>query len=118
VVGNGHACALKLSQLALAPADHNLIFVGIESGAIPDASLSFSWSSGKLNVGGTQHADAALYLVFPQEGRIAGAIYATAGSEHLLFRVQPFTSRLVIPDYMVLSSGGVADAGLFDASWR
>ncbi len=120
VIGNGHACALPLAKLdEKALGDRNLIFVGLPSSAIPGGvAVSASFDASGISVGSAQKASGALFLVFPRGARIAGAIFATTGAEPLLTRIQPFTSRLVLPDYLVLGSSGVVASGLFDAEWK
>ena len=119
VIGNGSACAMPLSRLkAGAPAGYNLIFLGVDPKQIPGATLPFSWDSATLKVGGSSYSSAALTFVFPLDKRLAGVMTATKGSEYLLYRIQPFTSRLVLPDYLVLAKTGARAAGFFDADWK
>lgn len=120
VIGNGHACALPLSRVQSGPPmDRNLIFVGVAPDKIQGTLPSgFSWSTTQIDAPGGAYQDAALFLVFPHAGRLGGAIAVTEGAGHLLFRIQPFTSRLVLPDFMVYGASGVLEADFFDADWK
>jgi hypothetical protein len=43
---------------------------------------------------------------------------ATAGAEHLLYRVVPFSSGAGLPDYLLWAEEGGRAAGFLDAEWR
>jgi hypothetical protein len=55
--------------------------------------------------------------VYPDQDRPGGAFVATAGSEHLLFRMQPFSSRAGQPDHAVWTRSGFLASGSFDGDW-
>ena len=59
----------------------------------------------------------AAAVVFPDGDRLGAIITATEGSEYLLFRLQPFISQFMTPDYMVWSREGVVAAGFFSPDW-
>ncbi len=42
----------------------------------------------------------------------------TAGSEQLLFRYVPFSSRAGMPDFVAFGQTGVIGSGFFDAEWK
>ena len=119
VIGNGQACAMTLTQFKKSPPkDRNIIFLGVASKDIDKATLSFSWDSSALKVGSSSYASGMLYTVFPRGDRLAAAVMAAKGDEYLMFRIMPFTSRLVLPDYWVYSSKGTLTSGFYDASWK
>jgi len=114
-LGNGHACGLPLSKLTPAlEAERNLIFVGV-----PDpGGLPLTWSSSEIVIGTKKLTDSALAFVYPKGERLRGYLVTTTGSEMLLFRYVPFSSRAGMPDYVVFGSGGATVAGFFDADWK
>lgn len=119
VIGNGQACAMSLSRLKQSPpADRNLIYLGVAPADIDQATLPFSWDDSAIKVGSKSYQNAALALTFVRQGRLAAAVVATKGAEQLLLRIQLFTSRLVLPDYMVWDGSGVRTGGFFDAQWK
>lgn len=118
VIGNGHACSMPLSRFKAAPPkERNIIFLGVPSADVDKTTLPFSWSASSIQLGQDSYSAGALVFVVPRDGRPAGVMYATPGSEHLLLRVTPFSSRFVFPDYMLWSSKGLHAAGFFDATW-
>lgn len=114
-VGNGHACALSLSELTPAlEAEKNLIFVGVP----PPSGVPIAVSASEITIGTKKLADAALAFVYPKGERLRAWLVATTGSELLLFRYVPFSSRSGMPDYVVFGSAGVVASGFFDAEWK
>ncbi len=114
-IGNGHACGLPLSKLTPAlEAERNLVFVGV---AAP-AGLPISWTANEISVGQKKLGDSALAFVYPKGERLRAYLFATAGSELLLHRYVPFSSRAGMPDYLVFDAGGATVAGFFDAEWK
>ena len=119
VIGNGQACAMTLSRFKKAPPkERNIIFLGVPSKEIDKATLAFSWDAAALKVGSNSHASGVLFTVFPRADRLAASVMAAKGDEYLMFRIMPFNSRQVLPDYMVLTSKGAVTTGFFDASWK
>ena len=119
VIGNGLACAMSLSHFKKSPPkDRNIIFLGVPSKDIDKATLAFSWDASALKVGSSSYASGMLYTVFPRSDRLAAAVMAAKGDEYLMFRIMPFTSRLVLPDYWVYSSKGTLTSGFYDANWK
>ena len=118
-IGNGQACVMPLSKLT---ADHkknfNIVYIGIPSDQLKGVPTGFKWNDTAIQMDKSEYKDASIYIAFPENGKLSGAIYATKGQEHLLFGIQPFTSSLVLPDYMILSPRGVAAGGFFDANWK
>ncbi len=119
IIGGGHGCGLPASEVDDAlMAERNIIWLGVPSADIPAAAaIDASWGDGTIEVDGTPYANASLAVVFPAGDRLQAAFYATPGSEHLLFRLQPYTSRFVVPDFLVWAEGGALAGGLFDAAW-
>ncbi len=116
VIGNGHACSMPLSRLKTAePADRNLIFIGVGSADV-DATPPLSWNATALKVGSKSHTG-ALAATFVRKGRLAAVMTTTKGAEVALQMIQPFTSRMVLPDYMVWTEAGVQAGGFFDPLW-
>lgn len=118
-IGNGQACAMPLSRLKAAePKDHNLIFLGVAPKDIDQATLPLTWDDNSVKVGTASHASSLLLFAFPRKGRLAAVMVTTKGDENLLYSIQPFTSRLVLPDYLVYSASGTKAAGFFNATWQ
>jgi hypothetical protein len=64
------------------------------------------------------HPSAAVAFVYPAGERLHAYLTATAGSEYLLFRYVPFSSRSGMPDLFVWAEDGLVGAGFFDAEWQ
>jgi hypothetical protein len=96
--------------------DLNRVYLGIESAALPGA-LPMSWDAAGVHIDGQTFSDVAFGLLFPDGERLAGYFFATAGSEYLLFRYVPFSSRAGMPDWLVWNSAGSVASGFFDADW-
>ncbi len=119
VIGNGQACAMPLSRFKKSPpAGRNIIFLGVPSKDIDKATPALSWDASAFKVGSNSYSSGLLYTAFPRDKRLAAAVMAAKGDEYLMFRIMPFTSRLVLPDYFVYSSKGTLASGFFDASWK
>ena len=119
VIGNGAACAMGLSRFKKSPPkDRNIIFLGVASRDIDKATPALSWDASALKVGSSSHSSGMLYTVFPRDNRLAGAVMAAKGDEQLMFRIMPFSSRTVLPDYWVYGSKGTLASGFYDATWK
>jgi len=118
VIGNGHGCALPRSQLTAAVrAERSIVYLGMARAEVPiPAGLAITWDAQGVSYGGTRVAG-AMAVVFPEGDGVSAAIVATPGSEWLLARVHPFTSGLVIPDWMVWTPEGLRAAGFFSPTW-
>jgi len=119
VIGNGQGCGLPLSQLDQAIAsDHNLVFVGVPVGEVPGGgALPISWDADGVSLGGQSFPGAALAFVYPAGEQLRGYFSAPAGSEQLLFRYVPFSSRAGYADDLLWSADGLLATGFFDADW-
>lgn len=114
-IGNGHACGLPLSKLTPAlEAEKNLIFVGVAS----PGGLPIDWSASEISVGSKKFSDSALAFVYPKGERLRAYLVATAGSELLLYRYVPFSSRSGMPDFVVFGASSTSASGFFDAEWK
>ncbi|MBI3205146.1 MAG: prolyl oligopeptidase family serine peptidase [Myxococcales bacterium] len=114
-IGNGHACGLPLSKLtAKLEAERNLVFVGTKS----PGGLPIDWSASQISIGSKKLTDAALAFVYPKGERLRAYLVTTAGSELLLYRYVPFSSRAGMPDYVAFGQSGVIGSGFFDAEWK
>jgi hypothetical protein len=116
IIGNGTSCILPYAQRERAvQAGRALIFVGLPSADLPiPASLGLAFDQDAISIGGT-YPNAAIFAAFPgPNGALYGAIAATASATEQWFRLQPYTSRLILPDYLVLTAAGVVRAGHFD----
>ena len=118
VIGNGHGCALPRSRLTAAVrAERSIVYLGMPRAEVPvPEGLAITWDAQGVSYGGTRVAG-AMAVVFPEGDGVSAAIVATPGSEWLLARVHPFTSGLVIPDWMVWSADGLRAAGFFSPTW-
>jgi hypothetical protein len=120
IIGNGHACTLPFDQLtAEIRADRNLIYLGLSPEEIGfPASLATAWRSDAVEVGGnTYSGPTAMIASFPDGDRLGVAVWATAGHERLLFGILPWTSRFVIPDYLVWGDNGLRAGGFYTSDW-
>lgn len=119
LIGNGAGCAVPRARVdAALRRERNLIWVGVDraSAAVP-ASVPFAQSETAVTAGDAQWEGAAALTVFPAGDHLDAWITATPGSEFLLFRVQPFTSGFVLPDYFVWDEGGGRAAGFYAPDW-
>jgi poly(3-hydroxybutyrate) depolymerase len=117
VLGNGHGCGVPLSRKGEIASTHNLIYLGIPSADL-DASLPIQWDSNGVTVDGTRFDGAAVFFVYPDGEKLAAYVSAPAGSEQIVYRWLPFTSRTGMPDFFVRDSEGTLASGFFDATWQ
>jgi pimeloyl-ACP methyl ester carboxylesterase len=120
LIGNGQACALPISQVTEELlAAKNIIYVGVMPDQVPFPSdMPVDWNADMVSMANVTEADSMLAFVFPHEDRLGAVLTTTQGSEHLLFRIQPFNSRFWVPDYLILGDGGAATAGFFNSNWQ
>lgn len=118
IIGNGHACMLPLSELDEdLLARRNIVYVGVPASEVPfPAKMPVDWSSESVSVGDAS-ASGLLAFVFPTQGRLGAVLTTTEGAEQLLFRIQPFSSRFWLPDYLILGQEGLVTTGFFDKDW-
>ena len=120
IIGNGSACVVTSEDITDALREsRNLIHVGIPSDEldIPD-SIPVQFGPTGISLNGEGHVDAAIAFVFPAGERLGAVMYATPGSEELLHGVMPFSSRFVVPDFLIWKDGGAVTSGFFDAEWN
>jgi len=120
VIGNGQGCSLPRSAMPAGLASsHNLVHIGWPKADLPFAAdLPIDWTADSIALGDATFNDVAAGFVYPAGDRLAAVIIVTSGSERLIFRYMPFTSRGGMPDYFVFGAqGGVAN-GFFDADWQ
>lgn len=119
VIGNGHGCALPRSRLTPAlRAERSIVYLGLPRAEVPaPAALQLDWNDQGVALGNGPRAPGALAFVFPEGEGVSAALVATPGSEWLLARVHPFTSGLVIPDWMAWGADGLRGAGFFSPTW-
>ena len=118
VIGNGAGCGVPLSHAMAARADHNLIYLGVAPGDLPDApTLPIAWDGDTITVGATSY-EGAVAFVYPDGDHLAGYFAATAGREYLLYRYQMFSSRSGMPDWLAWEDDGLVGTGFFDAEWQ
>jgi hypothetical protein len=117
VLGNGLACALPLSRVTPElRTGYNLVYIGVPSAQLaPPAGVA--WDASSITVGTKSYQSSALAVVFPEGERLSAALTATTGSEYLLFRYTPFSSRSGRPDYWVWSTTGSVASGFFTPDW-
>jgi fermentation-respiration switch protein FrsA (DUF1100 family) len=125
--GNGHGCALPLTELtADIRENYNLVYLGVTSVQMAERDfLSAEISAETITLGDSSYSDAATAMVFSDGDQLNAVISATVGSEWLLYRLpsnigftwQPFTSGYALPDYIVWSVTGQETAGFFDGNW-
>lgn len=121
IIGNGAACAVPFSQRD-ALGDANRIYIGVPSDQldVPQA-IPFTWSADRIQLDSLEIEDASIRIVFPEEDRLAVALFATAGSEWLLRRFAPFNSRAAFPDFSIevvrSDEPFLGPSGFFDQNW-
>jgi pimeloyl-ACP methyl ester carboxylesterase len=119
IIGNGTGCSLPKDRLTDQVKDeYQILYLGATRGAlnIPE-SLPVTWGYNGVGVGNDSFPDAAMAFIFPDEDQLAGAMVTTPGDEILLYRLMPFTSRFVIPDYYLWTYGGGLSTGFFTPDW-
>ena len=118
VIGNGHACALPTSRLTDAlRTEYNLIHLGGAPDLVADLGWPLAWDDLEIRLGTTRFPQSALLFVFPEAGHLSAVLSSTLGEESLLYRVAPFSSRGLLPDFLIWSPEGGRAAGFFDAAW-
>ena len=118
-MGNGAGCALPRSAVTPAlRAARNLVWIGGDraSANVPD-SVPFAQTPDAVTAGDQRWDAAAALTIFPAGEHLDAWVTVTPGSEYLLFRVQPFTSGFVLPDYFVWDETGGRAAGFYNADW-
>lgn len=120
VIGNGAMCTLPLSLLTdEVRANHNIVYMGVPQNQVPiPPSTQVTWTPQGISVAGTHYENAAAVVVFPEGNGLSAAFYAAQGKENLLFRLQPFTSRFVVPDFLVWDERGARTVGFFNGNWE
>jgi predicted esterase len=114
LIGNGASCGMPMSTLTPEiKAAHNLVYLGVMAKGMP-----ISWDAKTVHVGGKNLDAVAVAFVFPDGDKLAGYVWAAPGSEHLLFRYTPFSSRAGYPDWRVWNAAGTLATGFFDAEWK
>jgi poly(3-hydroxybutyrate) depolymerase len=118
--GNGHGCAVGLPDLPSGlEAEVQLVFLGVAPADLPGSpALPVDWDADGITLNGVTHPSAAVAFVYPAGERLHAYLTATAGSEYLLFRYVPFSSRSGMPDLFVWAEDGLVGAGFFDAEWQ
>ena len=56
--------------------------------------------------------------VTPDEDRLAAVLVAPEGKEHMLRRLNPFSSRSGLPDYLLFGDEGGVAIGNFGPDWQ
>ena len=119
IIGNGSGCSMPVANLTdEIKESQRILYVGSDRGALNiPPNLPVTWGYNGVGVGNDSHANSALAFVFPDNGDLSGAMVTTPGDEVLLYRLMPFTSRFVIPDYYLWSYGGGLSTGFFTPDW-
>ncbi|MBN94637.1 MAG: hypothetical protein CL928_11285 [Deltaproteobacteria bacterium] len=117
ILGNGHACALPVSQVTDAlRAERNLVWVGLDDDVV-DSGMSFEWDEDEVDIGPVSWESAGLLMVFPSDDRLSAVLTATADDPRLLYSMSPFSSRSGMPDFMVWTRSGNRSSGFFSPDW-
>lgn len=119
VLGNGAGCALPRSAVTPAlRAARNLVWIGGDrAGAGVPESVPFNQDEGGVRAGALRWDAAAAVTIFPAGQHLDAWVTVTPGSEFILFRVQPFTSGFVLPDWFVWDESGGRAAGFYRPDW-
>ncbi len=130
LTGNGLACAMPASAVTDALREtHNLIRLGFLQDQIGNPPPLLTWDDRAVSVeGGGRYFSALLAYVYPLEAATRGGIdsgathlganlVTTYGDEHLLYAYGPFNSRSGAPDYYVMTSEAIVEAGFFSSLW-
>ncbi|SMF82453.1 prolyl oligopeptidase family serine peptidase [Pseudobacteriovorax antillogorgiicola] len=120
IIGNGQSCSLPWAALDEKTRERfNLVYLGIPFNELDiPAQMEISWQKDEIKVGDKILRDSMLGLIFPENNRLSAAWTVTSGSEYLLFRYQPFSSRNGLADFHVFNGEGSVLTGFFDANWR
>ena len=146
LIGNGQGCALPLSEVNAEVSERrNLIYLGFYPEELPlDLSLlPFSWDDLEVSFRDVGIFGAAAMSLVPRPvedlevarraeqappsegrspahlpGRLDAVLSSSYGWEHLLYRVNPFSSRSGMPDFLLWNEQGLIAAGLYNARWR
>ena len=117
LIGNGQACGLTEAQLGDSAAlTHNRIYLG--STAEPFKRAPFDWDAAGAIFEGEHQPGVALMYVTPDEDRLAAVLVAPEGKEHMLRRLNPFSSRSGLPDYLLFGDQGGVAIGNFGPDWQ
>lgn len=118
IIGNGFACTVALEELEPWIVDaYQLVYLGVPPEQIPwDGEAPFALDEDGIGLGDARYPRAAIAAVFPSQGKLAGFVLDDV-NEALLYRLSPFQSRLVLPDFFVWDDAGGQAAGFFDAVW-
>ena len=118
VLGNGQACGVPLSAATDERlGGRNRVYVLVPAADVPLGALPFGWTDDAVTVHGEAFEACAGEVVFPLGDGLGAAFTATAGSEALLWRLQPFTSRFVAPDLLVWAADGLRKVGFWSGDW-
>lgn len=124
VYGNGFACTVTWEDLdEWTRENYQLAYLGIPpewiEWDVPEGeAVPFALDENGVGIGSVRERAGALWAVYPENGKVAALLLADRGGEGSLFDINPYQSRLVLPDYTLLGSGGLTAAGFFDADWR
>jgi len=119
IIGNGHACALPSSELTSSLAnEYNLIHVGGDASVLAPFSSPILWNEDSVEIDSESYIQAAFFMVYPSGNRLSAVLSTTAGSEDLLYSLNPFSSRNGMPDFLVWSRNGLRAGGHFDGDWN
>lgn len=119
IIGNGHGCALPDTALTTDIAEsYNLLHLGPPSSDL-EASIDIDIAMTKdgISVGTEQFVAGATLFIFPENDHLSAVIATTGGDEYLLFRLMPYSSRFVIPDYIVWTDRGAVADGFYNPDW-
>jgi hypothetical protein len=121
VIGNGQACAVSMDQVTDAiRSETQLVYVGVASKSLPAVeAMGVKWDGALVQIGDKTYPGAAVWVVFPDQGKLSAAIGAPTGHEYMVRRFAPFSSRAGMPDFFVYDRvKGLRASGFFDASWK
>jgi hypothetical protein len=121
LIGNGHACALPLSKQQLARDEgRNLIYVKVPASQLNLPSF-ISWEGSTNALDGQEFIVTAMALIYPDPARdgeqLLGVLNTGENMEYLLYRLNPFSSRSGLPDFIVWGAQGAKKLGFFDMDW-
>ena len=123
IYGNGHACALPKSKLSDAIAGaYNLVHLGGTPDLLGERGWPLDWDDLEVRLGppgldARRYPLSAVLVVFPRGDQLDAVMTSSFGEEGLLYRVVPFSSRGVLPDFLIWSQEGGQAAGFLDSEW-